>query len=190
MKIGKDYLISSVADAYREASGETESILASELADKIASLEVTKNVKGIIFTNFNGEGLAEKAIVKGVSKLPKYTFSAGDVEAFAYLKEISVDGVLAEIPSYLCYKCSSLLSVDGLLENATSVGTRAFGGCTGLAEVNFKVQPGDYMPSVFYDCTNIEVIRVPWSEGEVEGAPWGALNAEIVYDCTEDGNEG
>ncbi len=189
MKIGKDYLISSVANAYREASGETGGIRVSELAGKIASLEVTKNVKGIIFTGFNGEGVAEKAIVKGMSKLPKYAFSAGDVENFAYLKEIALDGVLTEIPSYLCYKCSSLLSVDGLLENATAVGTRAFGGCTGLREVNFKVRPGDYMSSVFYDCENIETIRVPWSEGEVEGAPWGALNAEIVYDCTEDGNE-
>lgn len=34
---------------------------------------------------------------------------------------------------------------------------------------------------IFNGCTNLTDIKVPWAEGEVAGAPWGATNATITY---------
>ena len=33
----------------------------------------------------------------------------------------------------------------------------------------------------FIGCDNLTTINVPWSEGAVENAPWGATNATINY---------
>ena len=35
--------------------------------------------------------------------------------------------------------------------------------------------------NAFIGCTNLTEINVPWSEGQVEGAPWGARKATINY---------
>ena len=39
---------------------------------------------------------------------------------------------------------------------------------------------------VFYECEKLTTINVPWSEGEVAGAPWGATGATINYNYTGD----
>ena len=36
----------------------------------------------------------------------------------------------------------------------------------------------------FKNCTALTTINVPWSEGEVASAPWGATNATINYNYT------
>jgi hypothetical protein len=36
----------------------------------------------------------------------------------------------------------------------------------------------------FSGCANITTINVPWAEGAVENAPWGATNATINYNYT------
>lgn len=38
--------------------------------------------------------------------------------------------------------------------------------------------------NTFQNCTNLLTINVPWAEGEVAGAPWGATNATINYNYT------
>lgn len=35
--------------------------------------------------------------------------------------------------------------------------------------------------NAFNKCTNLTDIYVPWAEGDVGGAPWGATNATIHY---------
>lgn len=190
LRIGKDYLISALADAYREASGKTERVKACELARCISSLEYTANTKGYILCDFNSDGYAEKLISRGIGQFPRYAFSGRDSEDYLYLKEISIDVPPSDIPAYFCNGCSSLLSVDDIIKNAESIGSRAFAGCTSLAEVTFTANPGLSMTSPFYGCTGILTIRVPWSEGDVTGAPWGATNAEIIYDYTGENDDG
>ena len=41
------------------------------------------------------------------------------------------------------------------------------------------------MSSAFDGCTNLTDIKVPWAEGAVANAPWGATNATITYNYTE-----
>lgn len=68
--------------------------------------------------------------------------------------------------------------------NLNSVLTEAFVGCTALRSVRFRSKPVLYS-STFSNCSSISDIYVPWSEGEVSGAPWGAVNAAVHYEWAE-----
>lgn len=60
----------------------------------------------------------------------------------------------------------------------------AFDNCTGLTSVTFKGTPSNISSSAFNGCTNLTDIYVPWAEGAVANAPWGATNATIHYNTT------
>lgn len=53
------------------------------------------------------------------------------------------------------------------------IGEHAFGGCT-------KVFPDGIQRNIILD------IYCPWSADAVKGAPWGAVDADIHYDCNPD----
>ena len=89
-----------------------------------------------------------------------------------------------KIRSYLFAGCSSL-ALTSLPDGLTSIGEGAFGGCTNLTSITFKGTPTTIYPNAFVDCTNLTDIKVPWAEGAVSGAPWGATNATITYNYTE-----
>ena len=60
----------------------------------------------------------------------------------------------------------------------------AFNNCTGLTQITFSGTPTSIQNNAFAGCTNITAINVPWAEGEVANAPWGATNATINYNVT------
>ena len=60
----------------------------------------------------------------------------------------------------------------------------AFRNCTGLTQITFNGTPTSIHNNAFAGCTNITEINVPWAEGEVANAPWGATNATINYNVT------
>ena len=80
--------------------------------------------------------------------------------------------------------CKSL-ALTSLPEGLTSIGSYAFYGCTSLTSIIFKGTPTTIGSDAFYGCTNLTDIKVPWAEGAVSGAPWGATNATITYNYTE-----
>ena len=116
------------------------------------------------------------------------------------------DGITS-ISNYAFYKCSNLaltsipdsvtsigdsafssctnLALTSLPDGVTSIGGNAFRNCTGLTEITFKGKPNNIYNSAFSGCTNLTTIRVPWSEGAVSGAPWGATNATLIYSYVE-----
>lgn len=54
--------------------------------------------------------------------------------------------------------------------------------CPNLETVIFKGKPLNVNSQAFMDCNYIKNIYVPWAEGEVENAPWGApISAAIHY---------
>ena len=91
---------------------------------------------------------------------------------------------LTKIGDYAFYSCTKL-ALTSLPNSLTSIGNNAFQYCTGLTEITFKSKPSTLSTSAFKGCTNLTTIRVPWAEGEVSGAPFGATNATIVYNYTE-----
>ena len=69
--------------------------------------------------------------------------------------------------------CSGLTSLTFPKSFRTS-GTLAVSSCIALAEVTFEGKPTGSIASMFNACNNLKTINVPWAEGEVAGAPWGA----------------
>ena len=80
-------------------------------------------------------------------------------------------------------KCTSL-ALTSLPAGLKSIQEFAFSNCTGLTSIVFKGTPDSIASSVFQDCTNLTEIKVPWAEGAVAKAPWGATNATITYNYT------
>lgn len=76
--------------------------------------------------------------------------------------------------------------IDAKLVGYTSIRNYAFYNCANLTELTFEGTPALIHQTAFSGCTNLTVINVPWSEGDVANAPWGAVNATINYDYTGD----
>lgn len=90
---------------------------------------------------------------------------------------------LITISSYAFTGCPKL-TITRIPSRVTTIGTMALSSCSGLTSITFEGTPTSIAGDTFYSCTNLEVINVPWSEGAVEKAPWGATNATINYDYT------
>ena len=65
--------------------------------------------------------------------------------------------------------------------NCVSIETKAFNGDTSLTSVTFLGTPNRINNTAFQGCTALTNIYVPWAEGAVEGAPWGATSATVHY---------
>lgn len=73
------------------------------------------------------------------------------------------------------------LTITEIPANVTTIGVNAFYGCTGITNITFKGTPTSLATSVFAKCNNLTTINVPWAEGAVANAPWGATQATINY---------
>lgn len=68
-----------------------------------------------------------------------------------------------------------------------TISSDAFMACYTLKTVTFEsgdLKPKSIHSNAFRYCSNIKTINVPWAEGEVANAPWGATNATINYNYT------
>lgn len=70
-------------------------------------------------------------------------------------------------------------------DGVNTVVNSAFYGLTYLHTVTFKGKLTSIYSAAFVNCYDLTTINVPWSEGEVRGAPWGATEATINYNYTE-----
>ena len=66
----------------------------------------------------------------------------------------------------------------------TCIEDYAFSDCTSLKTLTFEGTPTTIGSNVFKGCTKLTTINVPWAEGTVANAPWGATNATINYNYT------
>ena len=82
------------------------------------------------------------------------------------------------------YGCTNL-AITFMPASLREIDYNAFYGCTSLTTITFKGKPITIDSSAFSDCTNLTTINVPWAEGAVANAPWGATNATINYNYTE-----
>ena len=93
---------------------------------------------------------------------------------------------LSAIGNFAFYDCTNL-ALTSLPEGITSIGYGAFYNCTNLTSITFKGMPTSINYTAFQNCTNLKTINVPWAEGAVANAPWGATNATINYNYTGEG---
>ena len=146
--------------------------------------------------------LVNAVIPEGVTKIPDQLFMYWfDLETIIFPK------TLKEIGNY-SLSCCELLPTPILPEGLEKIGEFAFEYCFGfggefvfpstikevgrslfgeddsplLDTIIFKGTPTKIDTAAF-DFDMVDTIEVPWSEGEVAGAPWGAASADILYDC-------
>lgn len=98
----------------------------------------------------------------------------------AQLENIQLPTNIAKIRDSAFSNCTNLVLTE-LPESLTEIGEYAFSSCSNLNSLTFKGTPQSIKSNAFQNCRNLKTINVPWSEGEVANAPWGATNATINY---------
>ena len=132
-----------------------------------------------------GDGAFDKCTSLALTSLPDGVTNIG-TKAFQGCTNLALTSLpegLTSIGSRAFQNCTTL-ALTSLPESLTSIYDRAFQGCTSLTSVTFKGTPTIIASLLFYDCTFLTDIKVPWAEGAVSGAPWGATNATITYNYT------
>ena len=150
-----------------------------------------------------------KSLPYGIKYLSKYAFSYCDKLALTELNVVGslIDGInYLSIPDY-CFEYCVSMPLTKLSENTRSIGigafrncyklalteipesvkridSYAFENCEGLTTLTFRGTPEYISLWAFNGCKNLTTINVPWSNGEVSAAPWGATNATINYNYT------
>lgn len=89
-----------------------------------------------------------------------------------------------------CFDGCTALSNIPYMPNVTYIGGNTFRNCTSLTSINIYKKTTTFASTAFTGCTNLTDIYVPWAEGEVANAPWGAPNENLVihYNTTYDEN--
>ena len=122
--------------------------------------------------------LALTSLPGGLTSINEYTF-----RGCSKLALTSLPSGITSIGKQAFYSCSSL-ALSSLPSGITSIGDSAFEHCHGISSLTFEGKPSSIGRTAFYGCINLKTINVPWAEGEVAGAPWGATNATINYNYT------
>ena len=143
-----------------------------------------------LFANIsiNGNGgwntkLQTVYLPKGIKVLQVSMFnSCGELKKIHNIESVTT------INNNCFVNCKSLVDFP-YLPNLKQIMNNAFQYCTGLTEVKlYNAENVSLVSTSFNACTNIKDIYVPWSEGEVANAPWGATNATVHYNTTYDEN--
>ena len=128
---------------------------------------------------YNCNKLALTSLPAGVTSISDYAFFN-----CVPLALTSLPAGVTSIGQLAFYNCNHL-AITSLPAGVTSIGHSAFQNCKGIKKVTFEGIPtGTISSSAFTGCTNLTVINVPWAEGAVPNAPWGATNATINYNYT------
>lgn len=128
---------------------------------------------------FNGcSSLALTSLPSGVTNIGNNAFANCSKLALTELPS----GVTS-IDDYAFYYCTSL-ALTSLPSGVTNIGDAVFYNCSNLTSIVFEGTPTSIASNAFAACLNLTDIKVPWAEGTVAGAPWGATNATITYNYT------
>lgn len=193
--------LTNIADAIREKTGKEDLLTLEAMAAEISGIETGGGGDDDNFTKYIQRTGTEYIIPNGCEKIGIYAFYT-----YTKLTSIQMPETIKIIDASAFYSCVNL-ELDKLPNNITELGNSAFcdckaitikqipskvkyiymncfKNCVGLTEITFNNKPNVLASNVFDGCSNLTTINVPWSEGEVYGAPWGATNATIVYNHT------
>ena len=167
-------LSSSSSNFYRVQEGLCQG------CTRLKNVYLTENITSVSSYSFKGCSKLEE--VSNFSNLK----SIGNY-AFAYCKRLKVSKIssyVSKLNSSVFANCYSL-SITEIPESITTINNLAFYSAYYSTHViTFKGIPTSISNNVFDSCYGLDTINVPWSEGAVANAPWGAINATINYDYT------
>lgn len=127
---------------------------------------------------YDSSGDLISAILHGHTRIRNFAFYRCSKLALT-----SLPSGLTRINERAFYGCTKL-ALTSFPSGITNIASYAFYGCTSLVSITFEGKPTTITSTAFNGCTNLTTINVPWAEGEVANAPWGATNATINYNYT------
>lgn len=154
---------------------------------------VTVNgVTSAIDSNIKAENIKKNVSILGVTG--SYEGGGGSQTGFNILSvdsngnptKIKTVG-LTKFPSGMFRNVSATIGFSIALEeiifdnSAQTLSGTLFRTQDALKVVRFEGRPSSIASNCFYSMTSVTDIYVPWSSGEVAGAPWGCSNATIHY---------
>jgi hypothetical protein len=146
---------------------------------KLALTSLPSGLTSIEDSAFVGcTSLALTSLPSGITSMGQYTFSGCTSLALT-----SLPSGITSIGQYTFSGCKNL-ALTSLPSGITSIGQNAFYYCKNLTSITFEGKPTSIDRTAFSNCTNLTTINVPWAEGEVANAPWGATKATINYNYT------
>ena len=149
---------------------------AFQVCTSLALTSLPEGLTSIGMNAFSGcTNLALTSLPAGLTSISDYAFYG-----CTNLALTSLPAGLTSIGDYTFAGCTNL-ALTSLPTGVTSIGVNAFQNCTSLISITFKGTPTRIYSVAFSGCTNLTDIKVPWAEGAVSGAPWGATNATITY---------
>lgn len=193
--------IKAIADAIRTKTGTTDTMTLEEMPDKIINIPSGAKEPYIEETYDEDGGLTSiKMVGQTVVRPYEFAYLGGSLTQINLPANITSIGMwafvndvylrLTELPSGLtviganAFNNCKDISITEIPSGVTSIAANAFIDCVGLTAIRFLGTPTSINATAFRNCTNIKEIKVPWSEGAVANAPWGATNATITYDYT------
>ena len=127
---------------------------------------------------YNCTYLALTSLPSEITSIKNYAFSG-----CAYLALTSLPSGVTSIGHGAFRECANL-TLTSLPSKIKTIGNNTFQGCVRLISITFEGTPTSISSTAFTGCTNLTEIKVPWAEGAVVNAPWGATNATITYNYT------
>ena len=171
----QDTTLTAIANAIREKTGETDQMTPEQMATEIS------NIKS------GDDGSFKSVIERTVSNptLPSDLTSIGSY-AFYHYDKLALSSLPAGVTSIgsSAFSGCTKLALTSLPAGVTNIGSNAFYYCTSLTSITFEGTPTTIASNTFRSCFKLTTINVPWAEGAVANAPWGATDATINYNYT------
>lgn len=170
--------LTAIANAIRTKTGGTDSLTLDQMASEIDNIQSGGATEPYMEEIYDSNGNLIDVAMYGYTKIRGYLFSR-----CPYLALTSLPSGITSIGDNAFSYCSKL-ALTSLPSGITDIGNGAFSFCTGLTSITFEGTPTSIDSKSFSYCSNLTTINVPWSEGAVANAPWGATNATINYNYT------
>lgn len=145
----------------------------------LANVNIPDTVTSIGSDAFNGDTYFD------TPKLPDNLTSIGS-DAFNSCPSLKISNIPSGVTTLgqAAFKNCSNITISTIPAGITDIRSQTFYSCTSITQITFLGTPTTINNTAFQYCSNLTTIRVPWQEGAVSNAPWGATNATIVYDYT------
>lgn len=173
----------------------------SKPLDEIASALASDVYYNVMATKNIVEELSGNAYVK-VVRYGKEEIEDEEFMELSSIRAVIIPNTVKTIGTSAFYSCSNLYFIvipDSVKEieasafedcfnlqniviskNLERIGDAAFYD-TGIEVIHLPVTIQSIAQNAFSQCSYLTDIYVPWSEGEILGAPWGATNATVHY---------
>lgn len=180
---GEDNLdrLLGVGSPFTEYSNNSAKVIAKYLfceQDKLKKIEF-KNARTIGINCFFNCGNLEEAIIPEVTEIQEGAFyQCSNLKLSELPKGLTTLG-------YRAFSGCSTIEIKEIPEGLKEINTNTFRYCHKIVNLTFKGKMNSIDSTAFRDCNNLLTINVPWAEGEISGAPWGATNATINYNYVE-----